>query len=258
MKAILPSFLALIGSLCPLAAEIVEKTVEYDSGDVISLGWQAHENTSEKRPAVLLVHGADGLTNHFKVVAKKLAGLGYNVFVADLFGKAITPASPETGKASTLFARRELLRTRINAAYGLLRQDPRTDPSKMAAVGYGLGGTGGMELARTGADIKAIVIFHGALDSPTPSDGRNIKGKVLVLHGANDPYINPAEFAGFVAELKTYSVSYKVIKYPGVGHNFTIQDKAGNDKSRPSDYNADADRRSWIQMKQFLTQTLVR
>lgn len=255
MKALLPSLLAVLGSFGSLSAAIIEKPVEYKSGDVTSLGWQAYENTPEKRPGVLVVHGADGLTPHFKSVAKKLADLGYNVFVADLFGKDIIPSSPETGKASTLFARRALLRTRLNAALEILSQDPRTDASKIAAVGYGLGGTGGVELARSGADVKAVVIFHGALDSPTPSDGRNIKAKILAFHGANDPYINPAEFAAFVAELKTYSVSYKLIKYPGVGHNFTIQVK---DKSRPSEYNADADRRSWSQMKQFLAQTLGR
>jgi dienelactone hydrolase len=255
MKAIATSLLTLLGSLAPLSAAIVEKPVEYKCDEVTSLGWQAYENTSEKRPGVLVVHGADGLTTHFKGVAKKLADLGYNVFVADLFGKDIIPGSPETGKASTLFARRALLRTRLNAALEILSQDVRTDATKLAAVGYGLGGTGGVELARSGANLKAVVIFHGALDSPTPSDGRNIKAKILAFHGAEDPYINPAEFAGFVAEMKTYSVSHKLIKYPGVGHNFTIQVK---DKSKPTEYNAEADRRSWNQMKQFLSQTIGR
>ena len=255
MKTLLTYLLAILVSFGSLSAAVVEKPVEYKSGDVTCLGWQAYENTSEKRPGVLVVHGADGLTPHFKGVAKKLADLGYNVFVVDLFGKDIIPGSPETGKASTLFARRALLRTRLNAALGILSQDARTDASKIAVVGYGLGGTGGVELARSGADVKAIVIFHGALDSPTPSDGRNIKAKILAFHGANDPYINPAELAGFMAEMKTYSVSYKLVKYPGVGHNFTIQVK---DKSKPSEYNADADRRSWSQMKLHLSQTIGR
>ena len=259
MKALLPALLAVLSSFAPLSAAIVEKPVEYKSGDIVCRGWQAYDDAvTGKRPGALVVHGADGLSGHFKGVAKKLAGLGYNVFVPDLFGKDIIPTSAETGKASTLFARRALVRTRLNTALEILGHDERTDVSKIVAVGYGLGGTGAVELARSGADIKAIVIFHGALDSPTPSDGRNIKAKILVLLGANDPYINPAEFAGFVAELKTYSVSYKVVKYPGVGHNFTIQEKSDTDKSRPADYNADADRRSWLQMKQFLSQTLGR
>ncbi len=125
----------------------------------------------------------------------------------------------------------------------------------MAAIGYCFGGTGVMELARSGADIKAIVSFHGGLDSPTPADGKNIKCKVLACHGADDPFVPPKDVAAWEAEMKSASVDYKLIKYPGAVHAFT-QKMAGNDNSKGAAYNAEADAKSWEAMKEFLAKNL--
>ena len=126
-----------------------------------------------------------------------------------------------------------------------------TDAAKLAATGYCFGGTAVIELARSGAPVKGVVSFHGGLDSPTPADGKNIKAKVLALHGADDPYVPAKDVAAFESEMKSSGVDYVLIKYPGAVHSFTHK-AAGNDNSKGAAYNADADRDSWFQMEQFL------
>jgi dienelactone hydrolase len=129
-------------------------------------------------------------------------------------------------------------------------KDPQTDLSKVAAIGYCFGGTGVIELARSGALIKGVVSFHGGLDSPTPADGKNIKGKVLALHGADDPFVKAPDIAAFEQEMKDAKVDYKLVSYPGAVHSFT-QKAAGNDNSKGAAYNEAADKASWEEMKAF-------
>ena len=253
MKALLPSLLAVLSSFAPLSAAIVEKTLEYKSGDVLCEGWQAYDDAvTGKRPGVLVVHQWTGISDHEKEAARKLAALGYNVLVADIYGKGIRPQPPAAGKEAGKYkGDRPLLRSRVNAALDVLSHDARTDASKIAATGYCFGGTTVIELARSGAAIKGVVSFHGGLDSPTPADGKNIKAKVLALHGADDPYVPAKDVAAFEAEMKASSVDYKLIKYPGAVHSFTHK-AAGNDNSKGAAYNADADKASWSEMEQFL------
>ncbi len=259
MKALLPSLLALLGSFGPLAAAIVEKPLEYKSGDVVCEGWQAYDDAViGPRPGVLVVHQWTGISDHEKEAARKLAALGYNVLVADIYGQGVRPQPPAAGKEAGKYkSDRTLLRARVNAALDVLSHDARTDPSKLAATGYCFGGTTVLELARSGTALKGVVSFHGGLDSPTPADGKNIKAKVLALHGADDPYVPAKDVAAFEAEMKASGVDYKLIKYPGAVHSFTHK-AAGNDNSKGAAYNADADRDSWFQMAQFLKQAFGR
>ena len=259
MKALLSSLLAFLGTFSPLGAAIVEKPLEYKSGDVLCEGWQAYDDAvTGKRPGVLVVHQWTGISDHEKAAARKLATLGYNVLVADIYGKGIRPQPPAAGKEAGKYkADRPLLRARVNAALDVLSHDARTDASKIAATGYCFGGTTVVELARSGAAIKGVVSFHGGLDSPTPADGKNIKAKVLALHGADDPYVPAKDVAAFEAEMKASGVDYKLIKYPGAVHSFTHK-AAGNDNSKGAAYNADADKASWSEMEQFLKAALGR
>jgi dienelactone hydrolase len=259
MKALLPSLLAILCSFGSLSAAIVEQPLEYKSGDVLCEGWQAYDDAmTGKRPGVLVVHQWTGISDHEKEAARKLAALGYNVLVADIYGKGVRPQPPAAGKEAGKYkADRALLRARANAALEVLGQDARTDASKLAATGYCFGGTTVIELARSGAKVKGVVSFHGGLDSPTPADGKNIQAKVLALHGADDPYVPAKDVAGFEAEMKAAAVDYKLIKYPGAVHSFTHK-AAGNDNSKGAAYNAAADRDSWFQMEQFLKTSLGR
>ncbi len=255
MKALLPSLLAVVGSFASLSAAIVEKTVEYKSGEVVCEGWQAYDDAvAGKRPGVLVVHQWTGISDHEKEAARKLAALGYNVLVADIYGKGIRPQPPAAGKEAGKYkADRPLLRARVNAALDVLSHDARTDAAKLAATGYCFGGTTVIELARSGAQVKGVVSFHGGLDSPNPADGKNIKGKVLALHGFDDPYVPAKDVAAFEAEMKAGNVQYVLIKYVGAVHSFTHK-AAGNDNSKGAAYNATADRDSWLEMEKFLKQ----
>ena len=256
MKALLPAFFAVVSTL---SAAIIEKPLEYQSGDVVCEGWQAYDDAMpSKRPGVLIVHQWTGISDHEKEAARKLAALGYNVLVADIYGKGVRPQPPAAGKEAGKYkGNRLLLRSRVNAALGVLSRDARTDASKLAATGYCFGGTTVLELARSGAALKGVVSFHGGLDSPTPGDGKNIKAQVLALHGADDPFVPAKDVAAFEAEMKAAGVDYKLVKYPGAVHSFTHKE-AGSDNAKGAAYNADADRDSWLQLEQFLKTTLGR
>ncbi len=250
MKALLPACFAVVSTL---SAAVVEKPLEYKAGEVVCEGWQAYDDAvTGKRPGVLIIHQWTGVSDHEKEAARKLAALGYNVLVADIYGKGIRPQPPAAGKEAGKYkADRALLRARANAALDVLARDTRTDAAKLAATGYCFGGTAVIELARSGAPVKGVVSFHGGLDSPTPADGKHIKAKVLALHGADDPFVAAKDLAAFTAEMKAHDVDHRLVTYPGAVHSFTHK-AAGNDNSKGAAYNADADRDSWFQMEQFL------
>jgi dienelactone hydrolase len=128
-----------------------------------------------------------------------------------------------------------------------------TDPNRVAAIGYCFGGTTVLELARSGAPITGVVSFHGGLSTPNPNDAKNIKAKVLALHGADDPNVPPKEVAAFEEEMRQGGVDWQLIAYGGAVHSFTDWN-AGNDNSKGAAYNERADRRSWEAMKQFFAE----
>ena len=138
----------------------------------------------------------------------------------------------------------------LNAALEMLKQHKKVDTNRLAAIGYCFGGTGVIELARSGADVKGVVSFHGGLDSPKPEDGKNIKAKVLVCHGADDPFISQENMEAFIAEMNAAEVDWQMISYSGAVHSFTKK-AAGEDPSKGSAYDANADRRSWLHMRMF-------
>ncbi|MFM7241630.1 MAG: dienelactone hydrolase family protein, partial [Opitutia bacterium] len=243
MKTLLPTLLLSLGAFAPLGAAIIEQPLEYKSGDVLCECWQAYDDAvAGKRPGVLVVHQWTGISDHEKEAARKLAALGYNVLVADIYGKGVRPQPPAAGKEAGKYkADRALLRARANAALDVLGRDARTDAAKLAATGYCFGGTTVLELARSGATLRGVVSFHGGLDSPAPADGKNIKARVLALHGADDPFVPAKDVAAFEAEMKAAGVDYKLVKYSGAVHSFTHKE-AGTDNAKGAAYNADADR----------------
>ncbi len=180
-----------------------------------------------------------------------LAQLGYVAFAADIYGKGIRPQSiAEAGAMAGKFkSDRALLRARVNAGLDVLKSQPNVEASQLAAIGYCFGGTAVLELGRSGADVKGIVSFHGGLSSPAPQDARNIKAKVLALHGAADPFVNADEVAAFEKEMTDAKVNYRLIKYPGAMHGFTNPDN----KNIPPGalYNEAADKASWVEMQKF-------
>jgi dienelactone hydrolase len=129
-------------------------------------------------------------------------------------------------------------------------KDSHVDATKTAAIGYCFGGTTVLELARSGTAVSGVVTFHGGLDSPAPADAKNIKGKVLVLHGAADPFEKPADFTAFQKELADAKIDWQLVQYGGAVHCFTDKG-AGSDVASGCAYDAAADTRSWSAMKTF-------
>jgi dienelactone hydrolase len=242
----------------PASAELVTKAVEYKQGDAPLEGYLAYEaGGPAKRPGVLIVSDWMGIGKNSRARAEQLARLGYVAFVADIYGKGVHPKDGgEAGKLAGQYkGDRPLLRARVRAGLDELRKVSLVDAPRVAAIGYCFGGTTVLELARSGAPVAGVVSFHGGLGSPTPADAKQIKGKVLALHGADDPFVKEDEVKGFEEEMRAAGVDWQLVKYSNAVHSFTDQD-AGSDNSKGAAYNAAADRRSWEAMKDFFAEVL--
>jgi dienelactone hydrolase len=141
----------------------------------------------------------------------------------------------------------------VTLAFDELRKQKHVDPKKLAAIGYCFGGTTVLELARSGADARGVVSFHGGLATTMPAKAGDLKARLLVCHGADDPFVKPAEVEAFKKEMSAAKADMTFIAYPGAVHSFTKK-AAGDDPSKGQAYNADADRESWAAMKKFFNE----
>jgi dienelactone hydrolase len=248
---------AMLAALAHAAnAEIKSQVTEYKQGQTVCEGLFVYDDsTSGKRPGVLIAHQWKGLTAYEKRRAEMLARLGYVVFCGDIYGKGVRADNPQDAArlANQYKGERQLLRARVNAAFDQLKKQPLVDARRTAAIGYCFGGTTVLELARSGANVAGVVSFHGGLNTPTPEDAKQIKSKVLALHGADDPYVPPAEVTAFEEEMRKAKVDWQLIGYGGAVHSFTMKE-AGDDNSKGAAYNEKADQRSWEAMKVFFAE----
>ncbi len=255
MRYFVPAFFAMALSGAAHAAIKSEK-VEYTCGETVLEGYLAWDDAVKgPRPGVMVVHEWWGLNDYPKKRAEQLAALGYIAFAADMYGNGVVATTPEKARelATALRQDRKLMRNRARAGLEALRKHPLCDPARVAAMGYCFGGGVVLELARDGADVKGVVSFHGNLDTPNPADAKNIKGKVLVLTGADDPGVPMKQVEAFMEEMRAANVDYHVVLYGGAVHAFT-NPAAGNDPKRGAAYNESADKRSWEAMKQFFAE----
>jgi dienelactone hydrolase len=248
--------LIAVATLNSHAAVIKTQNVDYKSGDITCEGYLAYDSTlTGKHPGVLIVHQWRGITDYEKMRAQMLAKMGYVAFVADIYGKGTRPQSNDEAMKQVVpyYKDRALFRTQVNAGFNQLKQNKLVDTTRIAAIGYCFGGSGVIELARSGAHLNGVVSFHGGLTTPTPDDAKNIKAKVLVMTGADDPNVPPDQVKAFEDEMTKGGVDWQLISYGGAVHSFTIP-TAGNDNSTGSAYNEKADKRSWEAMKSFFTE----
>ncbi len=237
-------------------AELRETAVEYKQGDTTLEGWLVTDAAAKgQRPGVLVVHQWKGLGDYEKRRAHMLAKLGYTVLAVDIYGKGVRPANAaDAGALAGKYkSDRALLRARVLAGLELLKKNAQVDPKRIAAIGYCFGGTTALELARSGAEVAGVVSFHGGLSSSAPEDAKNIKCKVLALHGADDPFVKSEEVLGFAEEMRDAKVDWQLVAYGGAVHSFT-DFGAGNDNSKGAAYNEKADQRSWAAMKDFFSE----
>lgn len=228
-------------------ADIRMEKIEYKCGDTVLEGWVSWDDAVKgQRPGVMVVHEWWGVNDYVKKRAEQLAGLGYLALAADMYGKGVGAKTPEEARklATALRADRGLMRERAKAGLETLKARPECDPKRVAAMGYCFGGGVVLELARSGAEVNGVVSFHGNLDTPNPADAKNIKGKVLVMHGADDASVSMKHVTDFVEEMRGANVDYKINIYGGAVHGFTNPDNKAA-------YNEKADMRSWEALKGF-------
>jgi dienelactone hydrolase len=233
--------------------------VRYSEGAVQFHGYLAFDDTvRDKRPGVLVVHEGLGLGEHIMERAYRIAKLGYVVFAADMFGsrRQFSDIQEMSKLLSSLRNDLPTLRARARAALATLVSLPQVDETRLAAIGFCFGGSVVLELARDGADLKAVVSLHGVLSTRAPAETGKVKASVLVCTGADDPLAPPDQVAAFQNEMREAKVrDWQVISYGNTLHAFT-NPAAGPTTMRGTLYNEQADRRSWLAVRNFLEELL--
>lgn len=235
-------------------AKIQTKKVEYKSGDQVFEGFLAFDDSIKKpMPAMVIFHNWMGITAETESKAIEFAKLGVVAFAGDIYGKGIRPTNAnEAGELATKYKTdRKLLRERVTLALDELKKVKNVNQKKMMAAGYCFGGTSALELGRTGADLIGVISFHGGLSNPTPTDAKNIKGKTFVFHGGIDPYVPKDEVDGFLKEMNDVHVNYQFVAFSNAVHSFT-EKAAGNDITKGAAYNEEADKNSFLIVKDFI------
>jgi dienelactone hydrolase len=216
------------------------------------LVWDAAQ--SGKRPGVLVFHEGGGLNAHPKERAAWLAELGYVALACDMYGDGRFVSDPAERSALMKSLREpELLRARAQAGLDALVAQESVDASRLAAIGFCFGGMVALELARSGAKLTAAVSFHGILDSARPAQASSLNASVLVLHGADDPFVPPTQLAKFIEEMKAANADWQLVTYGGAVHGFTRRDAATLGMNGVA-YDAKADSRSWQAMRTLLSE----
>ena len=229
------------------------ETVRYEADGLHMLGQLMFDDGgSGRRPGVLVFPDIFGVGDHAKERAERLVSeLGYVALACDIHGEGKVYADLQDVREAIGATREDPVRIRARAQGGLeaLLARPEVDPTRIAAIGYCFGGTMALELARGGADVAAVAGFHSGLATRSPEDAKAIKGKILVCIGADDPAIPPDQRAAFEQEMRDGGVDWRMSLYGGVVHSFT--DKGADSRGMPdvARYDARADARSWIEMR---------
>ncbi|MFH6995297.1 dienelactone hydrolase family protein [Flavobacterium sp. FlaQc-48] len=233
------------------------KAVKYTDGSQALNGLFAKSaKKSSQNPGILLLPAWLGIDKASKDIAENLSKLGYNVFIADIYGEGNYPANTgEAGKQAGYYKKNyEIYQKRINAALQeLIKSGANAD--NIVAIGYCFGGTGVLEAARGHLNLKGVVSFHGGLGKDATRPVTPVTTKVLVCHGADDPFESAAEITAFQQEMRDSKADWQMIYYANAVHSFT-NPEAGSDNSKGAAYNAVAAKRSFEHLQLFLNEVL--
>jgi len=256
MKHIIAISLLLTLHTLPAWAAVTGKEVSYSAGDTMLKCYLAVDTAIPgPRPGILVVHEWWGHNDYARKRARMLAELGYTALAVDMYGNGKTASHPEDAGKFSGEVRKNMpaAKGRFMAAMALLKAESSTNPDKIAAIGYCFGGGVVLEMARMGVDLDGVASFHGSLGTESPAKKGAIKGKVLVLNGAADPFVKTESIDKFKKEMRAASVDFKFISYPDAKHSFTNPDADSYGKrfKLPLQYNEKADRQSWAEMQTF-------
>lgn len=230
--------------------------VEYYDGDTLLEGYLAHDGAPGKKPVILIAHAWAGRSPFECKKAEALAELGYAGFALDNYGKGVLGQSMEENSAlmTPFIQDRGLLRRRLQAGLDVARSLDVADADRIAAIGFCFGGLCALDLARSGADIRGVVSFHGLFGAPEKLPKEQVKAKVLALHGYDDPMVPPDSVIALAKEMTGAGADWQIHAYGHTVHAFTHPDANMPDNGLM--YNAVADRRSWTAMRNFLEEAL--
>ncbi|MCL9685207.1 dienelactone hydrolase family protein [Legionella maioricensis] len=236
---------------------IITEQINYSDGETVCQGFMAYNSSAKKLPGVMVAHDWGGRGEAVCNKAVQLASMGYVGFAIDMYGLAQLGQDKTERRAlmTPLMRDRQKLAARITAAFNHLTQLPQIDKDKIAAIGYCFGGLCVLDLARTGADVKGVVSFHGLLAAPEGAINTHINTKILVLHGYDDPLVPPDQIEQFAAEMNERKVDWQVHMYGLVQHSFT--NPQANDDEMGLHYDERADLRSWESTASFLREILL-
>jgi dienelactone hydrolase len=236
-------FTLVLGIVSVATAEprIVGKTVDYSAQGVVMKGYLTYdENIAGKRPGVLVVPEWWGLNDYARKRARMLAELGYTALAVDMYGdgKAVTTPDDAGKLSSEVMKNSEVAKARFMAATDFLKEQPSVDPNRIAAIGYCFGGGVVLNMARQGVDLRGVASFHGSLTAVKPAQPGSVKAKI----------------EAFKQEMKSAGADFKFVSYPDATHSFTNPEatELGKKFNMPIAYNAEADRKSWGELKEFL------
>ncbi|WP_118973079.1 dienelactone hydrolase family protein [Taibaiella koreensis] len=252
IKALLLSAILMASALCGQAQL---QPVAYRDGTQQLNGFLARPGKPQAvKAGILILPAWMGIDQHSKAVAEQLAGMGYYAFVADIYGEGHYPQTPKEAGTQSAYYKQHVAeyQQRIRLALEQLRQ---AGAAEVVVIGYCFGGAGALEAARVNLPVKGIVSFHGAYGRDPARKIEPIRAKVLILHGADDPYSSAEDIRNLQDELRKAKADWQMVYYSGAVHAFT-DPGAGNDNSKGAAYNKQADQRSWQAMLQFLKETL--
>ena len=213
-------------------AELKTQWVDYSQGGTPLRGYLAYDDSIKgARPGVLLVHRRDGMTALTLKNAEMVARLGYVVFAPDIFGALPKDVEEEKAQSAKYNNDRPLMRARAEAGFDVLRGNPMVDAAKIAVVGYCFGGTVAIELAETGAPIVGTVTIHGSFRNFQHEAARNIHGRVLILHGAEDPVAPLSEVNLLIQDLRDAKTGWQLELYSGTQHGFSTPKNADEERA---------------------------
>lgn len=236
---------------------ISTRFIDYEhDGTALQAEFAADDAVSGPRPGILVCHNWAGRGDNDGRNARRLAELGYAGFAVDLYGKGVLGSGPEENAQlmQPFVDDRGFLQSRLAAAHAAMCDQPEVDASRTAVIGFCFGGLCALDMARAGLPVKAAVSFHGLFMPAGNLESPKIDAKVLILHGWDDPMATPDDVLAVTKEMTAAGADWQLHAYGHTKHAFTTP--GANNPDMGTVYDADADRRSWLAMVNFLAEVL--